>query len=247
MVYTFLSIALVSLISFVGVITLIIRKNRLKSILLLLVAFSAGALLGGAMLHLLPEVIEEYGFTIQIPIYILTGMIIFFILEKIVHWHHCHNVSCGNHNHSLGTMNLIGDALHNFIDGMVIAGSYMISVPLGVTTTLAVTLHEIPQEIGDFGVLLHSGLKPKKALLYNFASALFAFLGAIIAIIIGSQLTNFTEVIIPITAGGFIYIASADLIPELHKESKISSSILQLIMILLGIGLMSLLTLIELK
>ncbi len=193
------------------------------------------------MLHLIPEIIEEHGFSTEIPMYILGGMIIFFILEKIVHWRHCHHISCDDHPHHLGTMNLVGDAIHNAIDGAVIAGSFMVSPELGLTTTIAVILHEIPQEIGDFGVLLYAGFKPKKAILYNFLSALFAVVGAVAALLIGSHIEHFTEIIIPITAGGFIYIASADLIPELHKEVKIKKSIAQLITIILGIGMMAIL------
>ena len=172
LIYIFGSVALVSILSVVGILALLLKKKQLNSILLLLVAFSAGALLGGALLHLIPEASHHDGFTTEIALYILTGILIFFILEKIIHWHHCHNVDCSEHKHHLGTMNLVGDGLHNFIDGALIAGSYMVSIPLGIATTIAVILHEIPQEIGDFGVLVYSGMKPKKALFYNFGFAL---------------------------------------------------------------------------
>lgn len=142
-------------------------------------------------------------------------------------------------------MNFIGDGVHNAIDGMLIAGSFMLSPEIGITTTIAVILHEIPQEIGDFGVLLYSGIKAKKALLMNFASALFAIIGALIVLILGTKMENITQIIIPITAGGFIYIAGADLIPELHKEVKLSKSLIQFISILMGIGLMTLLLVLE--
>ena len=194
-----------------------------------MVAFSAGALLGDALLHLIPESIEENGFSNSISLYVIAGILIFFILEKIVHWRHCHEISCDSHPHHLATMNLVGDGVHNLIDGMVIAGSY------------SVILHEIPQEIGDFGVLLYAGIKPKKAIIYNFISALSAIIGAIIALAIGSHAENFTSIIVPLTAGGFIYIAGSDLIPELHKEVKLSKSFVQFIAILMGIGLMMLL------
>ncbi len=239
-IYTLASVTLVSILSLVGILVLLIKKKKLEKILMLMIAFSAGALLGGALLHLIPEALEESS-PISVSIYILVGIIIFFILEKIVHWRHCHKISCDDHPHHLGSMNLIGDAVHNFIDGAVIAGSFMVSPALGVTTTIAVILHEIPQEIGDFGVLLYAGYKPKKALIFNFISALFAVVGAVVVLLIG----DFTEIIIPITAGGFIYIASADLIPELHKEVKIRKSLLQLLIILLGIGLMALLAITE--
>lgn len=233
-IYTLGSVIIVSILSMIGIIVLLFKRKFLDSILLLLVAFSAGALLGGAFLHLIPESTAS-------PIYILAGILIFFILEKVIHWRHCHHTTCDDHPHHLAAMNLVGDAVHNAIDGMVIAGSYMVSIPLGIATTVAVILHEIPQEIGDFGVLLYSGMKPKKAILYNFLSALFAVAGAILALTIGQYVEHFTEVIIPITAGGFIYIATADLIPELHKELKVKKTLTQFLMIIIGVGLMAIL------
>ncbi|EKD48082.1 MAG: hypothetical protein ACD_65C00128G0002 [uncultured bacterium] len=239
--YTIGSVLIVSIISVIGVVAVLFTKEKLKSILLFMVAFSAGALLGDALLHLIPESIEENGFSNSISLYVIAGILIFFILEKIVHWRHCHEISCDSHPHHLATMNLVGDGVHNLIDGMVIAGSYSVSIELGIATTIAVILHEIPQEIGDFGVLLYAGIKPKKAIIYNFISALSAIIGAIIALAIGSHAENFTSIIVPLTAGGFIYIAGSDLIPELHKEVKLSKSFVQFIAILMGIGLMMLL------
>ncbi len=139
-------------------------------------------------------------------------------------------------------MNLVGDAVHNFTDGILIAGSYMLSIPVGIATTIAVIMHEIPQEMGDFGVLLHSGMKAKKALAFNFLSALTAILGAVIILGLGIEEHQMTKVIIPITIGGFLYIANADLIPELHKEVKVSKSVIQLISFLIGVGIMYLIT-----
>lgn len=241
--YAIGSVLLISILSVIGVTAILFTKEKLKSILLCLVAFSAGALLGDAMLHLIPEAIEEKGFSNAISLYVIAGILIFFILEKIIHWRHCHEISCDTHPHHLATMNLVGDGIHNLIDGMVIAGSYSVSIELGITTTIAVILHEIPQEIGDFGILLYAGIKPAKAVVYNFVSALFAILGTIITLAIGTHIENFTSIIIPLTAGGFIYIASSDLIPELHKEIKLSKSLLQFTSILMGIGLMMLLLL----
>lgn len=239
--YTIGSVIVISIISVIGIATVLFTKEKLKSILLFLVAFSAGALLGDAFLHLLPEAIGNNGFSSTISLYVIAGILIFFILEKIVHWRHCHEISCDEHPHKLATMNLVGDGIHNLIDGMVIAGSYSVSIELGIATTLAVILHEIPQEIGDFGVLLYAGIKPSKAVIYNFISALFALIGAIVTLTIGSYAENFTSIIVPLTAGGFIYIAGSDLIPELHKEVKLSKSLVQFIAILMGIGLMLLL------
>ncbi len=135
-------------------------------------------------------------------------------------------------------MNLVGDFFHNFIDGMIVAGSYLVSIHLGITTTIAVIFHEIPQEIGDFGVLLYSGLTKYKALFYNFLSALSAFIGAILILIVGSSIPNLTMFLLPFTAGGFIYIAATDLIPELHKKFKIKSSLLQFLFLVLGMLVM---------
>jgi zinc and cadmium transporter len=234
--YILLSILIVSLISLIGILVLKIKKH-----LLLLVSFAAGALLGDVFLHLLPEI----NYTIKTAFYILTGILIFFIIEKVLHWHHCHDQDCSIHNKPLATMNLIGDSFHNFLDGILIAGSYLVNIPLGIATTIAVLFHEIPQEIGDFGILIHSGFSKMKAILFNFLTSLSAFLGAILVILIGPLIDNFTSFIIPITAGGFLYIASSDLIPELHKETSKSTIILHSFGIILGIFVMFLLTLLE--
>ncbi|MBI2597568.1 MAG: ZIP family metal transporter [Candidatus Diapherotrites archaeon] len=243
--YIFGSIFLVSLLSFIGAFTLGINEKSLKKIMLLLVGFSAGALFGDAFIHLLPEAVEESGFEFEISLAILSGIAVFFILEKIIKWHHHHNVSEKNEIHSFGYMNLLGDALHNFIDGALIAGSYLASVQVGVATTIAVVLHEIPQEMGDFGVLLHSGFSKRKALLFNFFSALTAVFGAIIVLYFYSIIDNFEVLLVSFTVGGFVYIAGSDLIPELHHEEGIKNSIAQIIVFLLGIAAMGALLVLE--
>lgn len=233
-----LSVILVSLVSLVGVVILFFKKEKLDNILLILVSFSVGALLGDAFIHLLPEAFEDMGAGTNLSLLVLAGILTFFVLEKFLRWHHCHDSECDMHAKHLATMNLVGDGVHNFIDGLLIGGSYLVSIPIGVSTTIAVVLHEIPQEIGDCGVLLHSGLKMKKALLYNFYSALFAVLGTVISLAIGSKVDGFASLLLPFTAGGFIYIAGSDLIPELHNETKISMSIKQLAAIIFGIAIM---------
>lgn len=244
--YAFISVLAVSLISFVGLFTLSIKSKNLKKILLYIISFSAGALLGDAFIHLLPEIISKKGFTLQISIYTLTGITIFFILEKFIHWEHCHgHLTEENHIHPFAYTNLIGDGFHNFLDGVIIAASYLISTQVGIATTLAVLLHEIPQEIGDFGVLLHGGFTKTKALLLNFASALLAVIGVITTFLIGSSIGSIETILIPIAAGGFIYIASSDLIPELHKTTDMKKSIIQLISFILGIATMTSLLLLE--
>jgi len=240
------SVILISIISFIGLFTISINQKKLKKILIYLISFSAGALLGDTFIHLLPEIIKKNNFNLSTSIYILSGIGIFFVLEKFIHWRHCHgNITQENHVHPFAYMNLIGDALHNFIDGAIIAASYLISVPAGIATTIAVAAHEIPQEIGDFGILLHGGFTKTKALFLNFISALASILGAIITIFAGNTIQNIEIFLIPIAAGGFIYIAGSDLIPELHKETNIKKSIIQLISLILGAVTMLALLLLE--
>jgi len=236
--YSLISVALVSLLSFVGLVGLSIKLEGLKKFLPFLVSFAAGGLLGGVFIHLLPEMAEEGSFNSTSSAVILLGIIIFFVLEKIICWRHCHLLASDDHPHSLGIMNLIGDGLHNFTDGVIIAASFMNSFSLGTATTLAVVFHEIPQEIGDFSVLIYAGFSKTKALILNFVSALTAFLGVVIVLLIGSQFNQLVEPLIPLTAGGFIYIASADLIPELKKEEGLSKGILQLTSLLAGVLVM---------
>lgn len=242
--YTLVSVLVVSLISLIGVLIILLKQAQIKKFLLFMVSFAAGAMLGDVFIHLLPELMEEGSFGLMTSVYILSGILIFFILEKILHWRHCHHTATKSHIHPLAMMNLVGDAIHNFIDGLLIAGSYFLSIPVGIATTIAVILHEIPQEMGEFGVLLHSGMKIKKALAFNFLSALTAILGALVVLGLGLSGHDITDKVIPITIGSFLYIANADLIPELHKDVIIKNSVIQLISFLIGVGVMFLLTLI---
>ncbi|MCR4337501.1 MAG: ZIP family metal transporter [Candidatus Omnitrophica bacterium] len=245
-IYTFLSLIVVSLLSLVGVFTLSLNRERLKKILLYLVSFAVGGLLGDAFIHLLPETFEKIGFNITVSLLVLLGLVLFFILEKFLRWQHCHIPTSSEHRHPMVALNLIGDAVHNALDGMIIASSFMISPAIGLATTLAVIFHEIPQEIGDFGILVHGGLSVKKALQYNLFSALAAFVGAGVVFVVGPHIQEYLVYILPITAGGFLYIAGSDLIPELHQhDARISTSAGQLIAILLGISVMALLAFIE--
>lgn len=212
-----------------------------------MVSLAIGCLLGDAFIHLIPESFEYFGFTLSSSLLILSGMILFFILEKIIRWRHCHQTGCLSHgNHHVVTLNLVGDAVHNFIDGALIAASFQFSFFLGLTTSLAVILHEIPEEISDFGIFLHYGLSVKKALFYNFLSALTSLLGVIFVFFVNLNIDSFSNFLIPITAGGFIYLAATDLIPELHRhDPKIKESLVQLIFVILGICLMTLLVFFE--
>lgn len=232
------------MISFIGVLTLSFRDEQIRKILLYLVSFSAGALFGDAFIHLLPEIVEETGFGLSISVYLMAGIITFFVLEKIIDWHHYHG-SERHHLHPFAVTNLVGDGFHNFIDGLIIGAAYLVSIPVGIATTLAVIFHEIPQEIGDFGVLLHGGFTKAKALFFNFITALMAVVGAVIALTIGAYVEGITAILIPFAAGGFIYVAGSDLIPELHKVRRIRQSAMQLVAILLGILVMMALVLLE--
>lgn len=239
------SVIVVSLISLVGVLTLSLRSDLLERVLIYLVSFAAGALFGDAFIHLLPEIVEKTGFKLNVSLYILLGIIVFFVLEKVIHWHHFHMPHSEEQTHPFTIMILIGDVVHNFIDGLIIGASYIVSIPVGIATTIAVILHEIPQEIGDFGVLLHGGFSRGRALLFNFLSALTAVLGLLVSIILIGLISEVTVFLIPFAAGGFIYIAGSDLIPELHKSVRISDSILQLVSFLLGIAIMMALLMLE--
>ena len=200
--------------------------------------------MGDLFIHILPEVSENC-FAVMSAMYILLGIVLFFVIEKFIHWQHCHMPINKGHVHGFAKINLIGDSLHNFIDGLIIGASYLVNPHIGFATTIAIVLHEIPQEIGDFGVLLHGGFSRGKALVLNFLTALTAVVGVVIAIFIGGYVDSLSSVLLPFAAGGFIYIAVADLIPELHKETDVKRSLVQLGAFLLGITIMVLLLLME--
>jgi zinc and cadmium transporter len=244
-IYTLVSVLIVSLISLIGVITLSVKTDNLKKILIYFLSFSAGAMLGDAFIHLLPEAVKDYGMTTQIGLFVMVGIAFSFLVEKIIHWRHCHMPITKQHIHPYAKMNLVGDFVHNIIDGIIIGASYLVNIPVGIATTIAVIIHEIPQEISDFGVLIHGGFSRGKALLYNFFTALSAFIGAAIALILGKFVENSLMFFIPFTVGTFIYIAGADLIPELHKETGVKKSIGQFIFLILGVAVMLLMLLLE--
>ncbi|MBU0672503.1 MAG: ZIP family metal transporter [Candidatus Margulisbacteria bacterium] len=237
-IYTLTAVFIVSLVSFIGILTIALKMEVLKKIVMFLVSLSAGALLGGAFFHLIPEAAEEFGFTLRLGVFILSGILVFFALEKIICWRHCHIPTSKDHPHPVAIMNLIGDAFHNLIDGAIIAASFLVSFPLGVSTTVAVLLHEIPQEIGDFGVLVHGGFGRFKALLLNFASALTSVLGAVLVLSLNVKVETIAWFLVPFTAGGFIYIAGSDLIPEMKKDIVPLNSLIQMFFLLLGLAIM---------
>lgn len=239
LIYVLASVLVVSLISFIGVFTFSLRDSALRKILLYMVSFSAGGLLGDVFFHLLPEAAGK-GFTIEISFFVLLGIIVSFAVEKFVQWRHCHVATSEEHPHPLAYMNLVGDSVHNFIDGIIIAGSFIASIPVGIATTIAVVFHEIPQEIGDFGILIHAGMGKVKALKLNFLTALAAFAGALIVIAFNQffSFSNFLFYLIPFATGNFMYIALSDLVPEMHKEVRVGKSFAQLVAFLFGIALM---------
>jgi zinc and cadmium transporter len=241
LLYSIIATLAVSLISFVGVFSLAFKDSLFKKLVFYLVAISAGSLMGGAFLHLIPEAIESIGTehaADAIALYVLVGFSFFFILERVLHWRHCHNDHDDCPVHPLTYLILIGDGLHNFIDGLLIVAAFSVSVELGIATTLGVILHEIPQEVSDFGVFVYGGLSKARAFLYNFASGLFAVLGAICGYLLVNAVSGAIPFLIAITAGGFIYISASDLIPALHKESVFSKSLIAFVCFFVGIALM---------
>ncbi len=237
--YAFISVLLVSLVSLIGVTMLSLQTDKLRKVVLYLVSFAAGALLGDVFLHLLPELIEEAGFSFGLAFTALGGIGVSFVIEKFVHWRHCHIPHSKEHPHPFAVMNLVGDGVHNFIDGIVVGASYLASVPVGIATTIAVFLHEIPQEIGDFGVLLHGGFSKGRALFLNFLLALTALLGVIVVFVLGAWIDGILPFAIAFAGGAFLYIAGSDLIPELHKESRFLQSFMQLLCLIAGVAVMS--------
>ncbi|MCC6290613.1 ZIP family metal transporter [Candidatus Nomurabacteria bacterium] len=249
--YALISVLAVGLVSLVGIFALSLNELRLRNALFLLVALSAGALFGDVLIHLLPEIFEGKTNVLVPSLAVLAGILLFFILEKFLHWHHSHGIDnerdeCEHiHIKPFGRLNLIADGFHNFLDGITIGISFLVNPTVGFATTLAVILHEIPQEMGDFGILLHAGYNRRQALYLNLLSALTAVLGTIIALALGSRIETFGTTLLPIAAGGFLYLAGSDLVPELHRTTDPKKSSLQLIAMLIGIALMAMLTLVE--
>lgn len=241
LLYSLISVLIISLISLIGVFTLNLKESTTRKYLFVFVSLALGALLGDAFIHLIPEAIEETGDLNKVSLFVIIGIFIFFILEKFLHWHH-HQTDSEKHIKPVGKMILISDGFHNFIDGVIIGASYLISVEVGIATTIAVLLHEIPQEIGDYGVLIHAGYAKARALFLNFVSALISIIGVIPVFLIGDSLEEILVWFLPIAAGGFIYIALSDLIPELHDHAEdkkdIWGTLIQIFVAIAGIALM---------
>ncbi|MDO9220831.1 MAG: ZIP family metal transporter [Thiobacillus sp.] len=207
-----------------------------------LVSYAIGALLGASLLEVLPEAVEMGGDFETVGKALLGGILLFFLLEKLVLWRHCHDEVCeahGSHGHDhgrSGAMIMVGDTFHNFVDGIIIAGAFIADFRLGVVTTLAIIAHEIPQEIGDFLILLHSGYSRTRALLLNFLSGVATLVGALIGYFALSMLQGWTPVLLGLAGASMLYVAMSDLIPGLHKRAEIGATLQQLALIGLGIG-----------
>lgn len=248
--YAFSSVVIVSLISLIGIVALSLRKDFLQKSIFLIVSLAIGALFGDALIHLIPEAFEKIKNPAFVSLLIISGILSFLALEKFLRWHHDHGHSApmehgNNRIKPLGFLVLISDSIHNLVDGIIIGASYLISIEVGIATTVAIILHEIPQEISDFGLLIHSGFTKMKALAINFMTALSAIVGVGISFIFSGSSEVFVPAVLAFAAGGFIYIAGSDLVPEIHKTSDLKRSLLQFIAILVGIGLMFALLLFE--
>jgi zinc and cadmium transporter len=228
-----LATVVISAGSLIGVLTLAMNQKFLRKILMSLVSLSAGTMLAAALIHLLPESIEALGPHLPMQL-ALFSFISFFLLERFLHWHHCHD---GKHptTHTVGYMNLVGDGVHNFLDGILIAASFATSGGLGLIATLAIVMHELPQEIGDFGVLLHSGFTRRKAIMSNVLVSLTAVLGGILGYYASHTMEVFASYLIPIAAGGFLYIGAADLVPELKHETSTKKTLLMVATFMIGV------------
>lgn len=251
--YTFLAVIGVSLISLIGLFLVPERAVRMRSLLLFFIGIAIGALLGDSFIHLIPEALEELG-GLNTGLWVLGGLGVFFVFEKFLHWHHHHELhmgirdechDCDEHIAPFGKLIIAADALHNIMDGIIIAAGFLVSLEAGIATMIAVALHEIPQEVGDFGALLHAGFSRMRALAMNFASALSALVGAAAVFAVGGAFENIVPVLSALTAGSFIYIAVADLLPELHKAPRFRESLAQLSAVILGVALMAALTMLE--
>lgn len=240
--YWIIAVLIVSLISIIWIFAIWYPIAKLKKILICFIAFSVWILLWDAFLHLLPESVEEYWFTPVISRWIIWWIFIWFIIEKVLS---VKRASKENEVKTFAWMNLVGDMVHNSIDWIIIGSAFVVDIHLWLATTLAVILHEIPQEIWDFCVLVHGWIDRKKALWYNFLTALTAFIWLWIAYLLNAYIDWISQILMPLSAGLFIYIAASDMIPELHKETHWEHSIHQVIFLLIWFAVMFGLTLTE--
>ena len=244
LIYALWAVTCVSLTSLIGIVFIWYKTIQIESLLLYLVALAAGTFFGDIFFHIIPEIGHQYGvIDASLWLWIIWGLLIGIVLEKAIRRHHCHHPE--THIHPIGQMNIIGEIVHNLIDGMLIGASFMISVEVGIATSIAVLLHEIPQEIWDFGILLHAWYSKTQALVVNFAVSLVAIVWCIFAWKLGQEIASVTLYILALAIGLFIYIAGSDLIPEMHRESDSRKSFLQVMMFILWVWLMWMMMAIE--
>ena len=233
--YALAAVIAVSLVSLTGAIYLLFKREQLSRFIPGLVAFAAGALLGAALFDLLPESIEAL--PEQFSIYLALGIVGFLIFEYVLHWHHHHHDNCEDCDHTTAYTVLVGDGLHNFIDGVIIASAFLVNPAIGVATTLAIILHEIPQELSDFAIFLHSGISTRRALFLNSLSAATAIAGTVIGYLFLERIEAALPYILSIGAGGFLYIAMVDLLAEVRRDHAGPHAGIKILLVLLGLGL----------
>lgn len=223
-------------IALVGSVTLLLRAETLQRLLLPMVAFAAGALLGGAVLHMLPAAIDAMGLRPPVLLWFLAGFTLFFAIEQFLHWHHGHRGIAGIAPRPLTYLVLIGDGLHNFLGGLAVATAFITDVRLGVSTWVAAAAHEVPQELGDFAILVHGGWKRERALLYNVISGSTFLVGGLVAYIASAHIE--VSFLLPFAAGNFAYIAASDLIPEVKHNHGVRDNAVHLAALVSGIALL---------
>jgi zinc and cadmium transporter len=223
-----------SMLALSGSLTLLLPERLFDRVVPPLVALAAGTLIGGALLHMLPEAVSSMGNDLQLYVWLVAGFVGFFVLEQFLHWHHCHR-AVSRHG-PLGYLILVADGAHNFIGGLAVAGAFLVDIRVGLVTWIAAAAHEIPQELGDFGILVHAGWSKRRALAFNFASALTFLIGGWVAY----ALSGAFEVtwLLPFAAGNFLYIAAADLLPEIADYPEAARKLLLTAMFMLGLGLL---------
>jgi zinc and cadmium transporter len=224
-----------SLVALVGLVTFGMPRAVLDRLLLSLVALAAGSLLGGAIFNMLPEAIEALGNRLQVYVWLMAGFVTFFVLEQFLHWHHCHRTDHDAHR-PLGFLVLLADGLHNFIGGLAVAGAFIVDIRVGIVTWLVAAAHEVPQELGDFGVLVHSGWSRRGALVWNVVSASTFLFGGLLAY--GLSDTLDVALLLPFAAGNFIYIGATDLVPEVSRHADEGKNLVNLAAFALGLALM---------